>query len=111
MTIEDIIEELVGEISDEFDAAEAPPIKRIDKDTLEVDARVHVTEINDELEVALPINGDYETVGGFVFSTLGRIPSPGEEFTHNNLHFRILEAEPRKIQRLSINVSREEQPA
>lgn len=111
VTIEDIIEELVGEISDEYDAAETPPIKRIDADTLEVDARVHVTEINDELEVGLPIGADYDTVGGFVFSTLGRIPTTGEEFTHDNLHFRILEAEPRKIQRLSINVSREEQPA
>lgn len=107
VTIEDILEELVGEIDDEYDETAAPAIRRLDDDTLEADARVHVSEINDELGVALPDNADYETIGGFVFATLGRIPVKGEEFTHQNVQFQVIEAEPRKINRLRLHVLRE----
>lgn len=103
-TIEDILEEFVGEIDDEYDQPETPPMKRIDDLTLEVDARVHVSEVNQELGVSIPEDGDYETIGGFVFSTLGRIPTKGETFDHENLHFQILDAEPRKINRMKIGV-------
>lgn len=111
VTIEDILEELVGEIADEYDKKPTPAIRRIDEDTLEVDGRVHVHEINSELEVELPEDEDYDTIGGFVFTTLGKIPQPGEEFTHANLHFRVVEAEARKINRLLISVVRQKQPA
>ena len=102
MTFEDIIEQVIGEIADEYEAPEEPPIKRIDDDTIDVDARVHISEISEELDIELPDNGDYETVGGFVFSTLGRIPKSGEQFTHERLEIRIIDAEPRKINRLVI---------
>jgi putative hemolysin len=114
VTIEDILEELVGEIDDEYDQSTPPPINRIDDDTLEVDARVHVSEINEELEVELPEDEDFETIGGFVFSKLGKIPAAGEEFAHENLRFRVISAEARKINRLRIRVVREakeKQPA
>ncbi|MCH8807829.1 MAG: HlyC/CorC family transporter [Planctomycetes bacterium] len=106
VTIEDIIEEVIGEIDDEYDRQAPEPIDHIDEDTLEVDARVHVEEINEELRVTLPEDEDYETIGGFVFSTLGKIPATGEEFTHENIHFQIVAAEPRKINRLRIHVER-----
>ena len=111
VTIEDILEELVGEIDDEFDRGAHPTIDRIDENTLEVDARVHVHEINEELKVALPEEDDYETIGGFVFTALGKIPAKGEEFTHENIHFHIVEAETRKINRLRIQVQRQAQTA
>jgi CBS domain containing-hemolysin-like protein len=111
VTIEDILEEVVGEIEDEYDPAEPPPIKRIDDDTLEVDARVHIWEVAEELNVKLPEDGDYETVGGFVFSTLGRIPTSGEQFQHDQVEIRIIDAEPRKINRLLIRAIREPQAA
>ena len=111
VTFEDIIEQVVGEIADEYEAPEEPPIKRIDENTLDVDARVHISEISEELGVELPDNGDYETIGGFVFSTLGRIPKSGEQFTHQNLEIRIIDAEPRKINRLVIKALREPQAA
>lgn len=107
ITIEDILEELVGEIADEFDHKAPPAIRRLDDHTLDVDARVHVHEINSELDVALPEDAEYDTIGGFVFSTLGKIPRAGEEFTHKNLHFRVMDAEARKINRLRISVARE----
>lgn len=111
VTFEDVLEELLGEISDEYDSPEPPGIRRIDANTLEVDARTHVHEINAELNVSLPEGGDYETIGGFVFTSLGKIPEPGEKFTHENIHFHITDAEPRKINRLRIRVERQAQPA
>ncbi len=106
-SIEDIIEELVGEIDDEFDRNTPPEISPIDKDTLEVDARVHVDEVNEALEIEIPDEGDYDTIGGFVFSSLGKIPVKGEEFTLENVHFLVMDAEARKINRLRIHVERE----
>lgn len=108
-TIEDILEELVGEIDDEYDQQQAPPMNRVDDRTLEVDARVHVSEINAELGIELPEDADYDTIGGFVFATLGKIPTHGEEFEFENLHFQIVDAEPRKINRVRIRLSNEEQ--
>ncbi|GMU81414.1 MAG: HlyC/CorC family transporter [Phycisphaerales bacterium] len=106
-TIEDILEELVGEIDDEYDQPEAPQIRRISQDVLEVDARVSVSEINAELDVSIPEDGEYETIGGFLFTTVGKIPARGETFTHGNIEFRVVDAEPRKINRLRIQVNRE----
>jgi putative hemolysin len=106
-TIEDILEELVGEIDDEYDQRPPPAMNRVDENTLEVDARVHISEINAELDIELPEEEDYETIGGFVFTTLGKIPAVGEEFEHGNIRVRIVEAEPRKIKRLRIHVLRE----
>ena len=110
-TLEDILEELVGEIDDEYDEQPPPAIIRVDEDTLEVDARVHICEINEELEVELPEEEDYETIGGFVFATLGKIPTAGEEFRHENIHFHVIAAEARKINRLRIHVERRAESA
>ena len=111
VSIEDILEELVGEIDDEYDRHTPPEISTIDKDTLEVDARVHVDDVNEALEIKIPEDGDYDTIGGFVFTSLGKIPDKGEEFRHENVHFLVMDAEPRKINRLRIHVEREQQSA
>jgi CBS domain containing-hemolysin-like protein len=111
VTIEDILEELVGEIADEYEPPEPEPLVRVGPDQLEVDGRVRVDQINDELGVELPEDEDYDTVAGFVFSTLGRIPEAGEQFAHENLRFRILDAGPRKISRLAIERIVQEPPA
>lgn len=106
-SLEDILEELVGEIADEYDQKPPPAINRIDDDTLEVDARLRISEINAELDVALPEEADYETIGGFVFATLGKIPAVGEELEHDNICVQVIDAEARKIKRLRIHVLRE----
>ncbi len=110
-TLEDILEELVGEIDDEYDQRPPPAMTRLAPDTLEVDARLHISEINAELEIELPEEADYETIGGFVFATLGKIPAAGEEFQHGNIRVRIVEAEARRIKRLQIHVLREKAEA
>ncbi len=102
VTLEDILEELVGEITDEYEETPPEPIKKIDHDTIEADARTSVDEINDEFELELPEDEDYETIGGFVFSRLGYIPKTGESFDYENLKFTISSAETRKIKRIQI---------
>jgi len=102
VTLEDILEELVGEITDEYEETPPEPIKKISRDTIEADARTSVDEINDEFDLDLPEDEDYETIGGFVFSRLGYIPKTGESFDYENLKFTIASAETRKIKRIQI---------
>jgi CBS domain containing-hemolysin-like protein len=102
VTLEDILEELVGEITDEYEETPPEPIKQIDQNTIDVDARTSIDDVNDEFELSLPEDEDYETIGGFVFSRLGYIPKTNESFDYENLKFTIASAEARKIKRIRI---------
>lgn len=102
VTLEDILEELVGEITDEYEETPAEPIKKIDEDTIEADARTYIDDLNDEFELDLPEDEDYDTIGGFVFSRLGYIPKTDESFDYENLKFTIASAEARRIRRIKI---------
>ncbi len=108
VTIEDIIEEIVGDIADEYEAPEPAAIRRIDEYTVELDARVRIDELNDEFKLDLPEDEDFDTVGGFIFSQMGKIPSTGEQFRFHNLTFHILDAEERKINRLRVVITPEQ---
>ncbi|MCA9280266.1 MAG: HlyC/CorC family transporter [Phycisphaeraceae bacterium] len=115
VTIEDIIEEIFGEIQDEYEEPE-PDEMYVDVDlsrgVAEIDAREEVDDANDELEplgVALPESDDYDTVGGFVMTTLGRIPAVGESFQFEKLHITIIEAEPTRVGRVRIELKEPEQ--
>jgi len=109
VTIEDILEEIVGEIVDEYEPPQAEPLQKIDEHTIEVDARYEVDELNDEFDLNIPEDADYETIGGFVFAQLGCIPPIGQTFEHENLHFTIVDVGQRKINRLRIEIK--EKPA
>jgi putative hemolysin len=102
VTLEDILEELVGPIADEYEKTPPESARRIDENTVEVDARMYVDDLNDEYALDLPEDEDYDTVGGFVFSRLGYIPKTGEHFDYDNLTFTIASAEPRRIRRIRI---------
>lgn len=102
VTLEDILEELVGEITDEYEETPAEPIRKIDEDTIEADARTYIDDLNDEFELNLPEDEDYDTIGGFVFSRLGYIPKTDESFDYENLKFTIASAEARRIRRIKI---------
>ncbi|MDQ6851330.1 MAG: hemolysin family protein [Actinomycetota bacterium] len=80
ITIEDILEEIVGEITDEYDV-ERPPVERIDADTVRVASRLAVEDLGELFDVALPDRDDVETVGGFLADLLGRVPIPGARVT------------------------------
>jgi putative hemolysin len=102
VTIEDILEEVVGEITDEYEKTPTEPFKQIDDLTFEVDARMYIDEANDELDIELPEDEDYDTIGGFVFSHLGYIPKVGETFDYENLTVTVTAAGPRVVKKLTI---------
>lgn len=102
VTIEDILEELVGEITDEYETAPVQSYKKIDDLTFDVDARMYIDDVNEELEIELPEEEDYDTIGGFVFSHLGYIPKVGESFEHGDITITITAAGPRVVKKLRI---------
>jgi CBS domain containing-hemolysin-like protein len=104
VSIEDVLEELVGDISDEHEPAEPAMIKRVDETTFEADARVRLDELNRNLHLNLPEDAGYETLGGFVSNTLGRIPQHGTKFEHPGARFTIVEAEPQRVNRVKIEL-------
>jgi len=104
VTIEDILEELVGEISDEHPAHDTPMIKKIGENVYEVDATLDIDQINRTVGLSLPEDAGYETLGGFVSVMLGRIPQKGTTFEHSGVRYTILDAEPQRVKRLKIEL-------
>jgi CBS domain containing-hemolysin-like protein len=101
VTLEDLIEEIVGEITDEFDVAETA-VERIDDDTVRIDGTLTIDEFNELFESAELPDDDYHTVAGFVFGLLGRAPEPGDEVEHNEITFRVDALEGQRIDRLTV---------
>ncbi len=102
VTLEDVLEEVVGEIIDEHERVSAEPIKKIDEQIIEVDARTYIDDLNAKFALSLPEEDDYDTIAGFVLSKLGYIPKANETFEYKNLKFTIVSAENRKIKRIRI---------
>ncbi len=103
VTIEDALEEIVGEIVDEYDDELVEEIKKIDNSTCEALGRAHVDEINEAIAVDLPEDGDFDTIGGFVFGELGHIPEPGETLEwRGRVRITVLEASQRRIDRVRV---------
>lgn len=100
ITIEDIIEEIVGEIQDEHDR-EPPFLTRLDEKSILVDARLEIEKLEDHFGISLPRNG-YESVGGFIIHLLGRIPRVGEKIFYEPLEMTIKSAGVRKIDEVII---------
>jgi len=100
VTIEDLLEEIFGEIRDEHDL-EAEPVWVVDDATLVVDARVSTDELTDLLGVALP-EGEYDSVGGFVLDQLGRLPGEGEVVKWENLTFTVESVSEQRVERVRI---------
>ena len=103
VTIEDILEEVVGEIYDEYDKEERLLV-RTGRDEYLVNARMGIDELNDRLNLQLP-KDDYETLAGFLLKHMERIPRVGENFRFANLEFVISKADKRSIKEVSITVS------
>ena len=101
VTMEDVIEEIVGEIQDEYDEEE--PLFKWSEDgkVLIADARIAIEDLNPILNVELPEDG-YETLGGFIYNVLGHVPEPSENLEYGNLFIRINEVEGQRITRVLI---------
>jgi putative hemolysin len=95
-----LIEEIVGEIRDEYDV-ELDPIVEQSDGTFVVSGKVDIHEVIERLDVSIDREG-FETVGGFLLAHVGRVPTPGESFEISGLHVEVLEAERRRVTRVRI---------
>ena len=100
VTIEDLLEEIVGDIQDEYDE-EQEMIKQIDNSRIIVDGRVDIDEINQDLNISLP-EEDYETISGFILSMLGYVPKEGEKIEFEDLVISVTEIRQRRISKVEI---------
>src|SRR4051794_26153063 len=100
VTLEDLLEEIVGEIEDEFDLPDES-VEQIDDDTIRIDGTFPIDDFNEQFHVDLP-QEDFHTVAGFVFGRLGRVPAPGAELQHDGLRFRVEDVEGSRIGRLTV---------
>jgi magnesium and cobalt exporter, CNNM family len=100
VTLEDVLEEIVGEIEDEFDLPDES-IERVNDRCIRIDGTFPIDDFNEQFKMSLPIE-DYHTMGGYVFGTLGRAPEPGDEVEDGGLRFKVLDVEGTRIERLEI---------
>jgi putative hemolysin len=100
VTLEDLLEEIVGEIEDEYDLPDES-VERIDENRIRVHGTFTIDDFNEQFGTELP-QEDYHTVAGFVFGELGRAPQPGDEVEHDGLRFEVVEVDGQRIERLEI---------
>lgn len=99
VTVEDIVEEIVGEI---FDIGEEAPMVRLSEDALLVKGEVNIDEVNEELGVELPEEGEFETVAGFIYRHIGRLVDEGEELTHDDVRLRVVKTDRTRIMKVRV---------
>jgi putative hemolysin len=102
VTLEDLLEEIVGEIEDEFDLPDES-VERLPNGKMRIDGTFPIDDFNEQFDRHLPIE-DYHTVGGFVFGLLGRAPDVGDEVAHDGTRFTVLEVEGSRIERLEVEL-------
>lgn len=102
ITVEDILEELVGDIHDEYDN-ESMVVQRLPNGGVILDARMSVADANRLLEIALPESDEYDSLGGLVYHHSGRIPHPGERIELDELRLTVQSASPRTVQTLLVS--------
>lgn len=104
VTMEDVLEEIVGDIVDEFDEEEEQMIFELGENLVEVDARVHIDDLNEQYDYGLPEGKDFDTIGGFVITQFGKVPLPGETMTWQQLRIEVVESDERRISKLRIEL-------
>ncbi len=107
VTIEDLLEEIVGEIDDEYDVDDLQPLVKLDENVYSIDARFGIEELESELGCKFECE-DSDSVGGFVFEKLGRIPQKGETFEVPQGVFQVIEIKGNRILRVKFTMKREE---
>jgi magnesium and cobalt transporter len=101
LTIEDVLEEIVGEIGDEYDAQEADPIQKQDGNRFQVLALTRIEDFNSYFNTAFS-DKDYDTVGGLVMYETGRLPRRGESMSFGGFRFKVLQADRRRLHTLEV---------
>ncbi|RMF58153.1 MAG: HlyC/CorC family transporter [Calditrichaeota bacterium] len=101
ITLEDIIEEIVGDIQDEYDK-EPPLYRKLDDQNYIIDAKIDLHELNEKLNFDLPTEGEYESLGGFILSLTGYVPDEKEVVTYGNYTFFIEKVDRNRIRRVKL---------
>ena len=99
VTMEDLLEEIVGAIYDEYDRAEAPPA--VTPGAPVIDGALPITDLNAEYDLALD-NAEYTTIGGYIFGELGRLPRVGDRVTVEGYGFEVVEMEGRRVRKVRV---------
>lgn len=107
ITMEDLIEEIVGEIRDEYDGEEVDYIKKINDNTYDIDASVKLDDINDAIGTSLK-SDDYDSLAGFVIELLDKLPEEGEEAIYENIYFKVTKVAKNRIERITVTINETE---
>ncbi len=106
VTMEDLLEAIVGNIRDEYDTDEAEDIVEVDENVFTVDGTAYIEEVNELIDDVIP-EGDYDTLGGFIISQLGFLPKDGDmnEIVFKNVKFTILNVEDKRIGKVRVEIA------
>ena len=104
VTIEDVLEEIVGEIRDEHEpqSDQDPAIRELAVGRIEADGRCSIAEVNAKVNLNIPEDEGFDTIAGFVLSVLGRVPESGAVFESHGARFRVLESSPTLVSKVAI---------
>lgn len=102
VTLEDILEEIVGEIVDEYDPDTEDGITELGNDAYHVQGKVHIDELNDRLGIGFPEDDNYDTIAGFLLDRMGHVPVQGETYDYDGLRVTIVAATRRRIELIRI---------
>lgn len=103
LTIEDLIEEIVGEIQDEYDKEEDELIKAVGDEVYEVDAMIDIETLNKELDIELPESEDYESLGGLVVTEMGKVADVGDSIQVGNIKINVLEVDKMRVSKVLLH--------
>jgi CBS domain containing-hemolysin-like protein len=103
ITIEDLLEEIVGEIKDEYDQEEDIQIQKLSDNSYVLDARYNIDDFEDYFKIKVP-EGDFDTIAGLISHLSGTVPKVGDELTMSNIKFEILQADARKIGKIKVTM-------
>jgi putative hemolysin len=101
VTLEDLLEEIVGEIEDEYDLPDES-VERVDDGRIRIHGTFPIDDFNEQFKQALPQDEHYQTIGGLVFGRLGRAPVQGDEIEENGLRFKVIETDGPRVERLEV---------
>ncbi len=109
LTIEDLIEEIIGEIKDEYDLHEEDEIEKIEENKYKIDARINIEDLNKELELEIPESEDYESLGGYILDILGRVAEVDDVVDLDGIKMTVLEVDKIRVVKILVEISEEKE--